>query len=83
MRRGVALRALEEQLKQKDDAAEVERRIVAVCREVSEKLDSLGYEGKWATFAAFATKVNVTRDDMSMTVVLDPKVTTTEQTLAM
>ena len=32
-----ALRALEDQLKQKDDAAEVERRIVAVCREVSEK----------------------------------------------
>ena len=48
-------------------------------------MDSLGYEGKRATSAAFATKVEVTRDEMSRTVVVDPivaAVTTTEQTLA-
>ena len=72
---------LEEQLRHKDDSAEVERRIFAVCREVSERLDNLDYEGKRATFAAFSTKVEATRDDMSMTVAVDPKVTTIGQTL--
>ena len=51
-----ALRVLEDQLRHKDDAAEVERRIVAVCREVSERLDNLEYEGKRATFAALCHK---------------------------
>ena len=80
-----ALGVLEDQLRQKDDAAEVERRIIAVCREVSKRLDSLDYEGKRATFAAFGAKVEATRENMSMTVVVDPKVTTVttiEQTLA-
>ena len=72
---------LEEQLRHKDDAAEMERRIFAVCREVSERLDNLDYEGKRATFDAFGTKVEATRDDMSITVV-DPRVTTIAQTLA-
>ena len=76
------LRALEDQQRFKDDAAEVERRIVEVCREVSGKLDGLDFEGKRATLAAFGVKVQATRDEMSMTVVVDPKVTTIAQTLA-
>ena len=77
-----ALQALEDQQRHRDDAAEVERRIVEVCREVSKRLDGLDFEGKRATFAAFGAKVQATREEMSMTVVVDPKVTTIVQTLA-
>ena len=78
-----ALQALEDQQRHKDNAAEVERRVMAVCREVSKRLEGLDFEGKRATFAAFGARVQVTREEMSMTVVVDPKVTTTAQTLAL
>ena len=77
-----ALRVLEDQQRLKDDASEVEHRIIEVCRKVSDKLDTLDSEGKRATFAAFGVKVQATRDEMSMTVVVDPKVTTIGRTLA-
>ena len=77
-----ALQALEDQQRHKDDAAEIERRILDVCREVSKKLDGLDFEGKRATFAAFGAKVQATRDEMSMTASVDPKVTTIVRTLA-
>ncbi len=50
-----------------------------MCREVSKRLDGLDFEGKRATFGA---RVQATREDMSMTVVVDPKVTTTARTSA-
>ena len=55
---------------------------MAVCREVSKTLEGLDFEGKRATLAAFGARVQVTREEMSITVVVDPKVTTTAQTLA-
>ena len=75
-----ALRVLEDQQRCNDDATEVERRIVEACREVFKKLDALDFEGKRATFSAFGVKVQATCDEMSITVVVDQKVTTTAQT---
>ena len=77
-----ALRVFEEQERLKDDAADVERRIVGQCLQLAERLDSLDFEGKRSMFAALGMKVEATREDVSVTVVLDPKFTTTERTLA-
>ena len=73
---------LEEQERNKDDAAEVERRIVGQCRKLARKLDTFDFDGKRATFAAFGMKVEATREDVSIMVDLDPEFTTIEQTLA-
>ena len=77
-----ALQALEDQQRHKDDAAEIERRVIEACREVSNRLDGLDFEGKRATLAAFGARVQATREEMSMTIVVDPDVITTEQTSA-
>ena len=77
-----ALQALEDQQRHKDDAGKVERRIIEACREVSKRLDGLDSEGKRATLAAFSVRVQATREEMSMTVVVDPSVTTIVQTSA-
>ena len=60
----------------------VERRIVGQCRKLARKLDTLDFDGKWATFAAFGIKVETAREDVSIMVDLDPEFTTTGQTLA-
>ena len=78
----LALRVLEEQERLRDDAADVERRIVEQCHRLVERLDTLDFDGKRALFSALGLKVEATREDVSITVVLDPKFTTTEQTLA-
>ena len=77
-----SLRVLEEQERLQDDAADMERRIVGQCLKLAERLGNLDFEGKRAMFAALGLKVEATRDDVSITVVLDPKFTTTERTLA-
>ena len=77
-----SLRVLEDQQRYRDDVSEVEARIFEACREIAKKLDTLDFEGRRAAFAAFGVKVQATREDMSMTVVVDPRVTTIGQTLA-
>ena len=77
-----ALQVLEDQQRHRDDAAEVERRIVEICQQVSQKLECLEFEGKRATLAAFGAKIEATREEMSITIVVDPKFTTIGQTLA-
>ncbi len=77
-----ALSLLEEQQHGEDDMLEVERRIVGQCLKLAERLGALDFEGKRAMFAALGLKVEATREDVSVTVVLDPKFTTTERTLA-
>lgn len=77
-----ALRVLEDQQKHRDDATEVESRITEICEEVSKKLDGLDFKGKRATLAAFGVKVEATREEISITIVVDPKFTTIERTLA-
>ena len=78
-----ALRVLEDQRKHVADVAEVERRITEICGEVSKRLDGLDFEGKRATLAAFNVKVVANRDEISMTIVVDPKFTTIERTWAL
>ena len=77
-----ALRILEDQQKTRDDSAEVECRIFELCQQFSDKLDQMDFEGKRSTLGAFSVKVLATRDDLSITLVVDPKFTTIEQTLA-
>ena len=78
-----ALRVLEDQQRFKDDAAQMERRIAGLCRKLSRRLENLDFEGKRSLFAAFGLKVEATRDDVSITVVVDPEFTTIGQTSAL
>ena len=67
-----SLIALEEQRRRKDDAAAAEARIVEFCEQVAEGLEDASPDGKRATFAAFQTKVQATRDHLQVTVTVDP-----------
>ena len=67
---------LEDQQKKKDDAVHAAERIAEYCRRLAEGLDNLDQEGKRATFAAFGVKVEATRDDLSVTLAIDPGATT-------
>ena len=69
------LSALEDQQKSKDAAVNAEERIAEYCSRLAEGLDNLDQAGKRATFAAFGVKVEATRDDLSVTLEIDPGVT--------
>ena len=75
------LRTLKEQQRQRDDAANAEQRITDFCSKLSERLPALDFEGKRSTLAAFGVKALATPVDLSVTVSVDPNVTTIEQTL--
>ena len=68
-----ALRVLEMQLQQRGDVVEMERRIVEMCSSVSEKLDELDFDGKRATLGAFGVKLVVSREELSITMVVSPE----------
>ena len=70
------LGALEDQQKRKDAVADAEERIAEYCGRLAEGLDNLDQAGKRATFAAFGVKVEATRDDLSVTLEIDPGATT-------
>ena len=70
---------LEDQQKKKDSAVDAEQRIAEYCGRLAEGLDNLDQEGKRATFAAFGVKVEATRDDLSVTLEIDPGVTIIQQ----
>ena len=76
------LRVLEEQQRQKDDAAEAGQRIVQFCGSLSERLDNLDFDGQRATLAAFGVSVEATREELAITVVVDPNLTTDVTTIA-
>ena len=79
------LRVLEEQERLRDDAALVRERVTAYCHQLEEKLEHLDFDGRRALLGVFGVRVEASRDDVSMTVVLDPKCTkftTIAQTLA-
>ena len=76
-----ALRVPEEQQRQKDDAAEAGRRIAQFCQPVRETVDDLDFDGQRATLAAFGVHVEATRGEVSITISVDPSVTTIERTL--
>ena len=75
------LRTLKEQQRQIDDVANAEQRITDFCRKLSERLPDLDFEGKRSTLAAFGVKALATPVDLSVTISVDPNVTTVEQTL--
>ena len=70
-----ALEILKEQQKNRDDAAKAEERVAQYCRRFSEGLDVLDHEGKRAVFAAFGAKFTVTRDELQVSITVDPAVT--------
>ena len=74
------LSVLEEQRKQRDAGNHAEEQIEAFCRRMSENLDNMDFDGKRATLAAFGVKVQATPENISITVVVDPNVTTMETT---
>ena len=77
-----SLHSLQEQQRISDDAVDVERRIVGLCQHLATKLHSLDFNGQRALLGTFGVHVETTRDEVSLTVVLDPKFTTIEQTSA-
>ena len=77
-----SLRLLEEQQTQQDDAAEAGRRIAQYCETLAGRLVDLDFDGQRATLAAFGVGVEATREELAITVVVDPNVTTIEHTLA-
>ena len=70
-----ALRALEEQQRNKEAAAEADDRIREFCERISERLKNLDFDGKRAVLSALGVKVTVTKQNISITVVVDPSVT--------
>ena len=76
------LRVLERQRQERDDEAEMGRRIAGLCQQFSEKLDGMDFEEKRATLGAFGVKLLATKENLSITMVVDQKVTTTERTSA-
>ena len=70
-----ALRVLEVQLEQRDDVAEMERRVLEMCNSVPKTLDEMDFESKRATLAAFGVKLSVTRDDLLIRLVVGPEFT--------
>ena len=80
-----SLRVLEEQERLRDDADLVWERMAEYCHQLEEKLEHLDFEGRRALLGVFGVRVEASRDEVSMTVVLDPKYaefTTIERTLA-
>ena len=75
------LRLLQEQQRQRDDVAEAAERISAYCERLAQTVDELDFDGQRALLAAFGVRVEATRDDVSITVVVDPNVTTIAHTL--
>lgn len=77
--------AREEQQRMGDDAPEIRKRIAANRRQLEPRLANSGYAGKRALSGAFGVRVEASRGDVSMTVVLDPRYaefTTTARTSA-
>ena len=71
-----ALGALKEQQRNVDAASVVKEQIEEYCRRISESLDDLDFEGKRAVMAAMGVRGEVTEESLSITMVVDPSVTT-------
>ena len=70
------LGVLEDQQNKKDDVLHAKERIAEYCRRLEEGLDNLEVEGKRATLAAFGVKVEATREDLKVTMEINPGATT-------
>ena len=66
---------LDEQRRRKDDAVAAEARIAEFCEWMTEGLEDADADRKRATFAAFQIKVEATKEDLQVTVTVDPSAT--------
>ena len=70
---------LDEQRRRKDDASAAEARIAEFCERMTEGLEDVDADRKRATFAAFQIKVEATKEDLQVTVTVDPSATIISQ----
>ena len=77
-----ALRLLEDQQRQNDDAADVATRLEEYCRLISEQLDYLDFDGQRATLAAFGLQAVASRQVLRPLIRVDPNVSSIAHTLA-
>ena len=68
------LSALEEQQRMRDNAAEIRDRIADYCRQLAPKLANMDFARKRALLGVFGVRVQATRENVTITIVLDPKV---------
>ena len=71
-----SLEILKEQQKNREDAAQAEERVSEYCQRFSEGLDDLDSEGKRTLFAAFGAMFTVTREELKVSISVDPATTT-------
>ena len=69
-----SLDSLEAQQRLHDGADQMEQRVVAMCKQFSERLGSLDFDGTRALLSAFGVKVVAVKGDLSVTMVVDPAV---------
>ena len=74
-----ALRAIEEQQRNQTAATEAKNQIAEFCGRITENLEKLDFEGKRAVLAAMGVRAVVTRQSMSITIVVDPSATAMSQ----
>lgn len=60
----------------------VRERVTEYCRQLEKQLEQVDFNGRRALLGVFGVRVEASRDDVSITVVLDPSLFTTVQTLA-
>ena len=75
-----SLEILKEQQKNRDDAAKSEERVAEYCQRFWEGLDDLDHEGRRAAFAAFGAKFTATKDELQVSITVDPAATTMSPT---
>ena len=71
-----ALRALEEQQRSAEAAIHAKEQIGDFCKRISERLGDLDFDGKRGVLAAMGVRGEVTEESISVTMVVDPGVTT-------
>ena len=67
------LSTLEEQRRMRDNAAEIPDHKADYCRQLEPELANSDSDGKRALLGAFGVRVQATRDDVTITVVFDPR----------
>ena len=75
-----SLSVLKEQQRAKEDAAKSGERVAEYCQRFWEGMDGLDLEGRRALFSAFDVKAVATREELQITITVDPAATTMSPT---